>query len=326
MKAICNKGICVFLFLSLLMSATMVNAQRVITASGKYITKNIKVTRFDQIYLKGSPTIEYTQSPGASKVQIAGSDNLVDLVECRVEGSTLIVNMKSRTNISYGKEGRLKILVSSPMLKSASLQGSGDIHLGSLKVEGLDVSLTGSGDIVAENITCNGDFSALLQGSGDIDVKGQLRAKSVNLNLQGSGDLKVAGVTGSEISAMLQGLGDLKVGSTNITSTVTAKLSGSGDMDVLDIRANSVSGQLDGSGDMTLSGSACNATLVLNRSGELSARKLDAENVTAHVNGSGEISCTATKTLETNIQGSGEISYKGNPSIRSTGKNHLNRL
>ena len=280
MKAICNKGICVFLFLSLLMSATMVNAQRVITASGKYITKNIKVIRFDQIYLKGSPTIEYTQSPGASKVQIAGSDNLVDLVECRVEGSTLIVNMKSRTNISYGKEGRLKILVSS------------------LKVEGLDVSLTGSGDIVAENITCNGDFSALLQGSGDIDVKGQLRAKSVNLNLQGSGDLKVAGVTGSEISAMLQGSGDLKVGSTNITSTVTAKLSGSGDMDVLDIRANSVSGQLDGSGDMTLSGSACNATLVLNRSGELSARKLDAENVTAHVNGSGEISCTATKTLE----------------------------
>lgn len=306
MKAICNKGICVFLFLSLLMSATMVNAQRVITASGKYITKNIKVTRFDQIYLKGSPTIEYTQSPGASKVQIAGSDNLVDLVECRVEGSTLIVNMKSRTNISYGKEGRLKILVSSPMLKSASLQGSGDIHLGSLKVEGLDVSLTGSGDIVAENITCNSDFSALLKGSGDIDVKGQLRAKSVNLNLQGSGDLKV--------------------GSTNITSTVTAKLSGSGDMDVLDIRANSVSGQLDGSGDMTLSGSARNATLVLNRSGELSARKLDAENVTAHVNGSGEISCTATKTLETNIQGSGEISYKGNPSIRSTGKNHLNRL
>ena len=305
MKAICNKGICVFLFLSLLMSATMVNAQRVITASGKYITKNIKVTRFDQIYLKGSPTIEYTQSPGASEVQIAGSDNLVDLVECRVEGSTLIVNMKSRTNISYGKEGRLKILVSSPMLKSASLQGSGDIHLGSLKVEGLDVSLT---------------------GSGDIDVKGQLRAKSVNLNLQGSGDLKVAGVTGSEISAMLQGSGDLKVGSTNITSTVTAKLSGSGDMDVLDIRANSVSGQLDGSGDMTLSGSARNATLVLNRSGELSARKLDAENVTAHVNGSGEISCTATKTLETNIQGSGEISYKGNPSIRSTGKNHLNRL
>ena len=305
MKAICNKGICVFLFLSLLMSATMVNAQRVITASGKYITKNIKVTRFDQIYLKGSPTIEYTQSPGASKVQIAGSDNLVDLVECRVEGSTLIVNMKSRTNISYGKEGRLKILVSSPMLKSASLQGSGDIHLGSLKVEGLDVSL---------------------KGSGDIDVKGQLRAKSVNLNLQGSGDLKVAGVTGSEISAMLQGSGDLKVGSTNITSTVTAKLSGSGDMDVLDIRANSVSGQLDGSGDMTLSGSARNATLVLNRSGELSARKLDAENVTAHVNGSGEISCTATKTLETNIQGSGEISYKGNPSIRSTGKNHLNRL
>lgn len=306
MKTIRKRGISAFLFLSLLMSATLVSAQGAIVASGKYITKNVKVSGFDRIQLKGSPTIEYTQSSGGTKVQVTGSDNLVDLIECRVEGSTLIVNMKPHTNISYGKAGRLKVLVSSPSLRSAFLQGSGDIYLGNLKAEELEVSLAGSGDIVAGDVTCNGDFSALLKGSGDIDVKGQIRAKSVSLTLQGSGDLNVVGVTGSEISAMLQGSGDLKVRSAYTTSTVTAKLSGSG--------------------DMTLSGSTRDATLVLSRSGELNARKLDAENVTARVNGSGDITCVATKTLVTNIQGSGEVSYKGNPSVRSTGKNHLNRL
>ena len=326
MNTIRKRGISAFLFLSLLMSATLVSAQGAIVASGKYITKNVKVSGFDRIQLKGSPTIEYTQSSGGTKVQVTGSDNLVDLIECRVEGSTLIVNMKPHTNISYGKAGRLKVLVSSPSLRSAFLQGSGDIYLGNLKAEELEVSLAGSGDIVAGDVTCNGDFSALLKGSGDIDVKGQIRAKSVSLTLQGSGDLNVVGVTGSEISAMLQGSGDLKVRSAYTTSTVTAKLSGSGDMDVLGIRANNVAAQLAGSGDMTLSGSTRDATLVLSRSGELNARKLDAENVTARVNGSGDITCVATKTLVTNIQGSGEISYKGNPSVRSTGKNHLNRL
>ena len=318
MKTIRKRGISAFLFLSLLMSATLVSAQGAIVASGKYITKNVKVSGFDRIQLKGSPTIEYTQSSGGTKVQVTGSDNLVDLIECRVEGSTLIVNMKPHTNISYGKAGRLKVLVSSPSLRSVFLQGSGDIYLGNLKAEELEVSLAGSGDIVAGDVTCNGDFSAL--------VKGQIRAKSVSLTLQGSGDLNVVGVTGSEISAMLQGSGDLKVRSAYTTSTVTAKLSGSGDMDVLGIRANNVAAQLAGSGDMTLSGSTRDATLVLSRSGELNARKLDAENVTARVNGSGDITCVATKTLVTNIQGSGEVSYKGNPSVRSTGKNHLNRL
>lgn len=223
MKTIRKRGISAFLFLSLLMSATLVSAQGAIVASGKYITKNVKVSGFDRIQLKGSPTIEYTQSSGGTKVQVTGSDNLVDLIECRVEGSTLIVNMKPHTNISYGKAGRLKVLVSSPSLRSAFLQGSGDIYLGNLKAEELEVSLAGSGD-------------------------------------------------------------------------------------------------------MTLSGSTRDATLVLSRSGELNARKLDAENVTARVNGSGDITCVATKTLVTNIQGSGEVSYKGNPSVRSTGKNHLNRL
>ena len=161
MKTIRKRGISAFLFLSLLMSATLVSAQGAIVASGKYITKNVKVSGLDRIQLKGSPPIAYTQSSGGTKVQVTGSDNLVDLIECRVEGSTLIVNMKPHTNISYGKAGRLKVLVSSPSLRSAFLQGSGDIYLGNLKAEELEVSLAGSGDIVAGDVTCNSDISAL---------------------------------------------------------------------------------------------------------------------------------------------------------------------
>lgn len=347
MKTISKRLVGAFLFLSILVSTTTLCAQGQIKASGKYVTKDIKVGNFDQIKLMGSPTVEYTQTAGAPKVMIKGSDNLVDLVECRVEGTMLVVSMKKNINISFGKEGRLKILASSPSLKSAVLQGSGDIYLGNLQAEVMDIMLSGSGDIVVGNVNCNGDFSAQLKGSGDIDVKGEIRAANVNLNLNGSGDLDVVGISGKDVSALLQGSGDIdlkgEIRATNINlnlkgsgdlsavgvfgKEVSATLQGSGDLEVKNANVTStVTAVLDGSGDMTLTGSAPNAVLTVYRSGELEAHKLDAQNVTARIDGSGEISCSASQTLKTDIKGSGEVSYKGNPTIQIAGKNHLNKL
>lgn len=42
---------------------------------------------------------------------------------------------------------------------------------------------------------------------------------------------------------------------------------------------------------------------------------LVATNVTATVSGSGDIECYASKQLNARVNGSGEIEYKGNPSV-----------
>lgn len=297
-----------------------------ISASNKYVTKNVPAKNFDRISLVGSPTVEYTQTAGEAKIQITGSDNLVDLIECEVKGNTLKISFKNNTNINWGKHGRLKILASSPSLKSASLQGSGDIILKDINSDNFDITLIGSGDIVANSIACTGNFSATLQGSGDIDIKNNIRANDVTLKLHGSGDLDVNNISAQKATANLQGSGDLKIKGNNNINSVTAQVLGSGDLDFYNITANEVTGGLQGSGDLKLTGTTRSAILTLTNSGDLDAKNLQAEEVVAKVTGSGSMSCAASQILRTKIQGSGDIRYKGNPKVELTGKDHLHRL
>ena len=97
------------------------------TAKGRDYT--IMVT--DSLMAKGCP-VGSKFLFGGNEIEIY-PDGSAHLTSTKgLAGSTLRVNMKSRTNISFGKEGRMKFLVSSPMLKIASLQGCGDLVLGCL--------------------------------------------------------------------------------------------------------------------------------------------------------------------------------------------------
>ena len=192
----------------------------------------------------------YTQSAdNKSTLEIYGSDNILNLVECTVSDGTLFVSFKKGTNIEFGKEGRLKIMASSPMLKDVLLQGSGDVVLNNkVKSDRLSLTLKGSGDINAGEIVCTNAFSATLQGSGDISVKSSINAGNVDLNLSGSGDLDIYNLTAKSTTAILRGSGDLKVKGTNVAGDVTVNLSGSGDLDFVGIQGETVKAELQGSG------------------------------------------------------------------------------
>lgn len=317
------------LFSFLLFTTTACAQMKRVKAIGTYQTKNIKIENFDRINLQGSPTIIYTQSAGnKSSLEIYGSDNILNLVDCRVSDGTLFVSFKKGTNIEFGKQGRLKIMASSPMLKDVLLQGSGDIILSNeINSERLSLTLQGSGDIHAEEIVCTNDFLATLQGSGDISVKNGVNAGDVVLNLSGSGDLDIYNLTAKSASAVLRGSGDLKVRGTNVAGNVAVNLSGSGSLDFVGIQGETVKAELQGSGDLKLAGTAQRAVLSLRNSGDLNAKDLKTVDVDASVNGSGSISCYVSGTLKCNISGSGDIGYKGSPvNIQSNGKRNPHKL
>lgn len=326
-----KRSIAVVGLFSFLCCVTIVFAQnrQTIKASRNYITKEIKIGNFDKINLLGSPTVVYTQSTnGRSELKLYGSDNILDELECDVDGNTLVVKYKNGVNIQFGKEGRLKIMASSPSLKDVHLQGSGDVILSNkVKCTDLVLNLQGSGDIQAGEIVCSNNFSATLQGSGDIHVENTLQTTNAVLSLQGSGDLSVANLTAKSASATLQGSGDLNVKGTRVNGEVTIKLLGSGDLGFVGISAERVNAELQGSGDMKLAGTTQQATLVLLNSGDLDARSLNATQVDANLNGSGDISCSVSGNLKCSINGSGDISYKGNPThVESSGKSKPRRL
>ena len=274
---------------SFLFSVTTVCAQtRRVKASGTYKTKEVKIKDFDKIKLLGSPTVIYTQSANnKSTLKIYGSDNVIDLVDCTVTDGVLSISFKNRTSIEFGKQGRLKIMASSPMLKDVHLQGSGDVVLDSkLECDNLSLTLQGSGDITAGEVVCANDLAVTLQGSGDISIKNSVKAGNAALNLIGSGDIDIYNMTAKSAAATLQGSGDLKV-----------------------------------------KGAVQQAVLMLRNSGDLDAKDLKAVDVDATVNGSGDISCYVSGTLKCDISGSGDVGYKGNPvNVHSTGRNKPHKL
>lgn len=292
---------------------------RRIEGSKNYITKDITVSDFDAIRLIGSSDIEYIQNEGGmASAQIYGSDNMVDLLDVQVINRTLTVKFKARNNVSYNN-GKLKVIASSPIIKAVSLEGSGDIVLSSrINASDLLVSIKGSGDIKSNrSINCNSGFNAELSGSGDIDLKGSIRSSICNLKLEGSGDINAVELNAESGRILLNGSGNIKAkGRININN-LEVTLNGSGDISIENIHSSSLMSILRGSGDIKLKGNTWDANLEVNNSGSINATDLKAENVDAIVRGSGNINCHATRILRATVQGSGNIGYKGNPSVES---------
>ena len=248
-----NFNVTSMLVMLMFMCITSMQAQS-ITPSKKYITKELNnVSNFSSIRVLGSPDVEYRQSSDSkTTVSIYGSDNLVDLLEVSTVNGVLQVNIKKGVKILSG-ERRLKVIASSPSLDDVDIKGSADVYLkGTLKGADLNLNITGSGDIEAENLQYT-NLSAFIKGSGDIDVK--------------------------------------------------------------NVKATTVKTIVSGSGDVKMKGSTQTAMLTVNGSGDISADKLTATNVVATVSGSGDISCYASKQLDAKASGSGDIEYKGSPSI-----------
>lgn len=318
MKAIIKKMTNVIVCGALLMPMVSACAQKGIKASKNYVTKEVKVPNFDAIELLGSPDVVYTQSKdGKTSVQIYGSDNLIDLLDVSVQNNTLIIKLKPKS--SYYGESRLEVRASSPSLNKAMLKGSGDIKLDSdINADKLEIALQGSGDIKSNgNLYCEGTLKTTLQGSGDIDFYKDARCSVATVSLQGSGDVKMKNISAASGSVSLQGSGDVSVSDYCKIGDLKIGLQGSGDIKIKNIESTMVHAGLSGSGDIDLTGNTQKANLSLQHSGDVKAARLKARSVEATVKGSGEITCYATDELSGNIQGSGEIRYKGTPKVQA---------
>ena len=133
-----------------------------------------------------------------------------------------------------------------------------------------------------------------IKGSANVYLKGTIKGNDLNLNIAGSGDIEAENLQYANIFALVKG---------------------SGDIDLKNVKATTVMSEVNGSGDINMKGSAQKATLIVNGSGDISAEKLAATNVVATVAGSGDIVCYASRQLDARVSGSGDIEYKGSPSV-----------
>ncbi len=115
----------------------------------------------------------------------------------------------------------------------------------------------------------------------------------------------------------LSGSGDLWNTDRIDAGSIDVSLAGSGDLS-LDINATAIDASIAGSGDLTLKGKTSNLEASVAGSGDFHGFQLQADNTDVSVAGSGDAEVVSNTMLKARVSGSGDISYKGNPTKEDT--------
>lgn len=203
-------------------SSRCVNIGNGITASKDYITRDYKVSDFDQLNLGTVADVYYTQSADDSwSLQIYGPDNIVELVNVDVKDNTLYLSMKKK-NI---KKANLKINISSPNLQKVKTHGVGNFNIKEkFETTNFTVKNEGVGEIKINDITCT-DLDIRTEGVGNVSVKG--KAEKASLVSQGVGNINASELESESVTATADGVGNI---SCYAKQSINAKVNGIGNI------------------------------------------------------------------------------------------------
>jgi hypothetical protein len=206
------------------------------------------------------------------KVEVEGSKAALAKIETKIESDRLIIETEQKWfNWSWNDEDKITVYVTVKDINSLSVSGSGDL-IAETKIitTNIDLKVSGSGSLIAE-VEASGEGSANVSGSGDMEIKG--RFKSYESDVSGSGKI--------ELEASILGKADFHV---------------------------------SGSGKIIASGKAETAKTAISGSGKVLASNLEVDTCEVRISGSGDVEVNVKSALDASISGSGSVSYKGNPS------------
>lgn len=183
-------------------------AERKVAGSGRIASEQRSVTGFDRIAIAGAFEVELRQ--GSSEgVELSGDDNLLALVETRLEGSgsrTLKIGPKPDVDLAPSRPIRVRIDLK--QLTAIDMGGSSTLAASGLRVGKLSVAMGGSGSMKLAALDAE-RLALSLGGSGRAQADGH--AKSVSLNIGGSGQVACAALAVDEVSVNIAGSGSAEV-------------------------------------------------------------------------------------------------------------------
>ncbi len=224
-------------------------SMRGVKGNGRMQREQRQVGRFDRIVSLGSMDVRVQQSPSAQGVVVEAEANVLPLVETMVRGGVLTIKYKSGS--SFSTRRGVRITVTTPVLRSAELRGSGDLHFArGFRQPSLEVSLAGSGDVSFADAAIDGDLLVNVKGSGD--VEGQvMTGGNVRITLLGSGDVSLSLGRPQSVGASLNGSGDVNLRGETLHAVLSS--AGSGDISCRQLTARRAEVTFRGSGDGELS-------------------------------------------------------------------------
>jgi hypothetical protein len=217
-----------------------------VQGSGKIRSEARKADHFSGLEVSVPGEVELRVGTGEG-VSIETDDNILPLIETRVENGTLEIR-PARDNLNL-RAHTMRITVNAREIDHLSLAGSGSITADTLRARSFKASLAGSGSIKARAI--EGDNLAIkVAGSGDLSVGGG-NVKDMKISIAGSGDVDVGKLKAVDVRVKTAGSGNSTVWA---SGSLDVSVAGSGDVNYYgDAR---VSRSVMGSGDVRRLGGA----------------------------------------------------------------------
>ena len=191
-----------------------------IAGSGSVVTEQRNVSNFYSVKVSGSSKVYITQGI-AFNVTVKAYENILPVLQTRVENGVLLIEYKNNANITNDNS---EINITMPTLSGLEVSGDGSISaLGAFTgINNLSVSIFGAGAInVNKAVPIN--FVVNISGSGNLNGFGVI-AKDAAVNINGNGNASLS-LTGS-LNATISGSGNIYYKGNNVQ--VTSQITGSG--------------------------------------------------------------------------------------------------
>ena len=162
-----------FFFFASALSGTALNLQK---------TEKRNVESFNKVGLAVNADL-YLKQGMTTEVVIEANDEILNKLRTEVKNGKLQIGFDSWR---FSNHPRFKIYITMPEINGLSISGSGDIIAESaIKTDEISLKISGSGEINIDDLSANRVISGI-SGSGGINLDGT-KQKSIELSISGSG-------------------------------------------------------------------------------------------------------------------------------------------
>lgn len=186
-----------------------------------------KLPAFTEISLRIPAKLYLVQGPG-QKVDIEASTGDLEEIITEIRDRALVFRFPAGKYLrKRGNHDKITIHVTIPEISGLSISGSGDIIAeNGISALILDLNLSGSGNINLANLTSD-RVKTSLAGSGNIILKGEKPASEFTCSVAGSGNIKAAGFEAQEVKVTIAGSGNCSIRS---NGNLKVRIAGSGNV------------------------------------------------------------------------------------------------
>lgn len=206
-------------------SANAAGTDETAEARGTGPSRDYAMSGFSAVDLRGSDDVEVRVGPAFS-VRAQGPAKELDKLEITRSGDTLRIGRKRTVGMNWSDGEGVKVFVTMPSVRGASVSGSGDMTVDRVEGERFAGGVAGSGSLAVGAMRA-GDVSLSVAGSGDLVGAGT--ARTLKMEIAGSGDIDARQLTASEARVSIAGSGNARA---VVNGPARISIAGSGDVEL----------------------------------------------------------------------------------------------